>query len=333
MSAPFLKLVRGPVVEQLVRHPKAFALLTLAALRARRTGEIRLDDIKVGEAMMGDYESCGNTRQEFRTNLERLKEWGFIATRSTNRGTVVKINNTEVYDTNSVVVNQPINQPATSQQPASNQLATTNKNLLLQIEQLSAALKKKEEERQNERTEHASVRSSLEKKIGELEDEKAGLQESVEQLEYQNGQLKASLLAQRPASHTGGRGAKDPIHFSAFAQSKYANEAAFSELATKLGYPSAYVPYYLAQVKLKTAGLDDRTPEGWQNFIDNFLHNDSKRSSLVTKDPGTQSPQAHAITRTGNPAAPAGGQVGKRRNAVEEARALIQARRDPSFRS
>lgn len=170
----------------------------------------------------------------------------------------------------------------------------------------------------NERTEHASVRSSLEKKIGGLEFQVKGLQEEVEELDTLNRQLKASLLAQRPASHTGGR-AKDPLHFSTFSQSKYNHPAAFEELLTQLGYGKAYAPYYLSQIRLKTASIEDRTPEGWQNYINSFLHNDAKRSSLITQDPNKQ---------TGNGTAtsfqqPAGGgfqqqRAGSRLN-VEEA--------------
>lgn len=193
--APFLKLIRGPVAEQLLRHPKVFALLTLAALRARRTGELRLDDLTVGEAMMGDYEACGNTRQEFRTNLDRLKGWGLVTTRSTNRGTVVKVLNTEVYDTNSVVINHPTNHPATSQQPTDNQLATTNKNLLLEIEQLKEVLKKQEEEYKQRISAAGAAWREDQKKIGELEGQVSQL---ATDLEAANARLRTPGGAARP---------------------------------------------------------------------------------------------------------------------------------------
>jgi hypothetical protein len=136
----------------------------------------------------------------------------------------------------------------------------------------------------NERKEAEGVRSSLEKKIGELEDEKAGLQESIEKLEHQNSQLKASLLSQRPAPQA----TKDPLHFQSFTQSKFAAPHVFAELLAQLGYGKAYAPYYLAQISLKTAALEERTPEGWQNYINTFLHNDAKRGQLTTSDPNQQ---------------------------------------------
>ena len=123
VSTSFLKLMRSGITEQLVQHPNAFAVLTLVALRARRTGERRLDGLQEGEAMLGDYASLGLTRQQYRTILSNLQAWHLITIRTTNKGTIAKLCNSDVYDINS----EASNQPATSDQPAPNQRPTTNK--------------------------------------------------------------------------------------------------------------------------------------------------------------------------------------------------------------
>ncbi|MCC2547691.1 hypothetical protein LJY25_14645 [Hymenobacter sp. BT175] len=127
VSTPFIKLLRNPLTEQLIRQPNCLAVLTLVAYRARRSDELSLNGLSEGEAMMGDFDACGLTRQEFRTALNKLLAWGFVTTRTTNRGTVVKLISSAVYDINSATINQQSNQQTTSQQPTSNQLATTNK--------------------------------------------------------------------------------------------------------------------------------------------------------------------------------------------------------------
>lgn len=158
-----------------------------------------------------------------------------------------------------------------------------------------------ESQKTNERTEHERVRSAFEKKIEALEVEREGLQEAVRQAEHQASQLRASLLAQRPASHTGGAARpKDPIHFCSFSQCKFSTEQAFTELLGQLGYQSAYAPYYLAQIRLKTASLEDRTPEGWQNYINTFLHKDAQRGQLTTADPGQTTQYGTAAHFSGN---------------------------------
>ena len=47
---------------------------------------------------MGDYGEIGFTRQQYRTRLKRLREWGLITTRSTPRGTIVRLHSTVVFD-------------------------------------------------------------------------------------------------------------------------------------------------------------------------------------------------------------------------------------------
>jgi hypothetical protein len=128
--APFIKLERSPLTDDLLRHPGAFALLTLIALRARRTDERRLDGLQVGQAQVGDYAAVGLTRQQFRTAISNLQKWGFITTQATNKGTTATLTEIAPYDINSVSA-QPTGQPASNQpanqQPTSSQPLTRMK--------------------------------------------------------------------------------------------------------------------------------------------------------------------------------------------------------------
>lgn len=133
-QAGFLKLVRSEESLELIKDPHAFALLTLIAWRARRSAGFNIDDLQPGEAMIGDYASCGLTRQEYRTALQKLVKWQFVTTQATSKGTVARLMNACVWDINEegATTTSTIKQPSTNQrstisQPSSNHQATTNK--------------------------------------------------------------------------------------------------------------------------------------------------------------------------------------------------------------
>ena len=120
----FIKLVKGEMLDSLLEHePNCFLLLTQIAKRAKRTQTPTPSGLEVNQAYIGDYKKCGLTRQTYRTSLEKLKRFGLIAYFSTNKGTVVTITNTAIYDINV----ESANHPATIQQPTDNQQITTNK--------------------------------------------------------------------------------------------------------------------------------------------------------------------------------------------------------------
>lgn len=132
MTAPapsFVKFIRSDSSEELMRHPNCFTLLAQIAQRARREpGTVGLLGLAAGEAMVGDYDALGLTRQEFRTALANLQKWGFVTTRSTNKGTVARLCNAAVFD---------INRPETAQisgfaQPVPNHESTTTQPVLNQ---------------------------------------------------------------------------------------------------------------------------------------------------------------------------------------------------------
>ena len=117
----------------MLKCPKVFALLTLIAIRARRTNQLNIHGLSVGEALIGDYKACGLTRQEYRTTKNKLERIGLATFRTTNKGTIATILDTSIYDIN-IEQEQPstkpaINYPATDNNPKANQQPTTNNNL------------------------------------------------------------------------------------------------------------------------------------------------------------------------------------------------------------
>lgn len=99
MSNGFIKLQRA-ALELLQNDHKAFLLISLIALRTR-WGDVKYDKCKlqVGQAFIGDYKSIGLTEQEYREAKYRLEfEYKLLTCSGTNRGTVVTLLNTDIYD-------------------------------------------------------------------------------------------------------------------------------------------------------------------------------------------------------------------------------------------
>ncbi len=129
VTESYIKLYRSRFTDELMKNSSAFMLLTQIAIRARRTDVFNVENLKLGEALLGDYKSIGLTRQKYRTALKNLEKWDFITIKSTSKGSVATICNNEVYDINISSNNQQANHRATIDQPSSNHQATTNKNV------------------------------------------------------------------------------------------------------------------------------------------------------------------------------------------------------------
>jgi hypothetical protein len=133
MSKSYIQLARSEKVEWLLAtHPNAFLLLTLIALRARRTRNSP-DGLEIGECHIGDYEKAGiESREKYRNALELLEKLGTIkkvetcrtrkkaTSGTTTKGTKVKLLNSEFYDINMEIDNHQSNHRATTEQPPSN---------------------------------------------------------------------------------------------------------------------------------------------------------------------------------------------------------------------
>jgi hypothetical protein len=109
----FIKMMRGNAFWELVKDHNAFILLAVIAQRARRSGALCVGPVSVAEAMLGDHDTYGMSRQEYRTALEHLTQWGLITTRKTNKGTVAKLVNTSIFDINAED-DQPPGQPSSN---------------------------------------------------------------------------------------------------------------------------------------------------------------------------------------------------------------------------
>lgn len=114
---------------ELLYNTNAFGLLTLIAIRARRTKAFNHLGLTIGQAVIGDFKAVGLSRQQYRTALSKLVEWGFVTIKATNRGTIATITDARIYDINANDSNQQLNQTATIKQPTANHQATTNKNV------------------------------------------------------------------------------------------------------------------------------------------------------------------------------------------------------------
>jgi hypothetical protein len=130
MMDTFIMLKRSEETLALATNdPNAFTLLSLIALRARRTNIYNKHNLKIGEALIGDYATLGMKRGQYREATKRLTKHGFITIKTTNKGTITTIVDTRVYDINIDDDNHQPNHQATIQQPSNNHPTTTNKNV------------------------------------------------------------------------------------------------------------------------------------------------------------------------------------------------------------
>ncbi|MHC4496421.1 MAG: hypothetical protein ACYSYM_11435, partial [Planctomycetota bacterium] len=111
MNSGFIKLIRSEQTRELQKDPNAFTLLSVIACRARRTSMFDTQDLKLGEALIGDYKNYGMTEQEYRTSKTKLKRWGFATFKATTKGTIAKLTDKSIYDINIEPSNGPSNEP------------------------------------------------------------------------------------------------------------------------------------------------------------------------------------------------------------------------------
>ena len=114
--------------EILKEHLETFTLLYFIAIRAWRGPGISPRGRGIGEALIGDYLAMGMEETPYRTAKKNLKKMGFITTKSTSKGTIAKLINTELFDPNFDFGNDQINGQLTGKQRAANGQATTNNN-------------------------------------------------------------------------------------------------------------------------------------------------------------------------------------------------------------
>ncbi len=126
-SCGWFKAKRSDVgLELLKANPNALALLYLVAHRARWREGFNVYALKPGQALIGDHENAGLTRQQYRTALKLLTNHDFLTIKPTTKGTVATLINTEVFDVLPREANHQSNQRLTIGQPSANHQPTTN---------------------------------------------------------------------------------------------------------------------------------------------------------------------------------------------------------------
>jgi len=127
MVEPYIMLMRKPKSFESMLDATAWKLLSIIAFRASRTGST-VYGLEPGEAFVGDYKNLKLTRSKYRTALKKLEKRGFITTRTTNRGTIAKLVDSEVYDINIEANNHQTDHQATTRRPSDDHQVTTNNN-------------------------------------------------------------------------------------------------------------------------------------------------------------------------------------------------------------
>ena len=129
MGDGYVQFIKGNEFWELIkRSHAAFTLLSVIAQRARRINS-RISNLKIGEAMIGDFKNYGMSEQNYRTAKAILEECGLVTLKPTSEGTIAKIINTSIFDINIEEGNGQINTQPTDSQRTGNGRVTTNNNV------------------------------------------------------------------------------------------------------------------------------------------------------------------------------------------------------------
>ena len=124
----WVKLHRSREFDELVSsRPNAYLVLSIIASRCWRGGKGNPYKLSIGEALVGDYTSCGLTRAKYRTALKHLEDMNYITIKTTNKGTIAKLEDTTIFDPNFVFSEDSTTNKTTNQGHENNQQTTTNK--------------------------------------------------------------------------------------------------------------------------------------------------------------------------------------------------------------
>jgi hypothetical protein len=116
-SDGFIKFRRSVESRQLLRDPLAFALLALIASRARwHPSKFSVEGLEPGEALLGDHKNYRMTRQQYRSAIKRLIRWEQITVRTSNQGTIARLQSNLIFD-----INMESDDRLTNEKPSKNQ--------------------------------------------------------------------------------------------------------------------------------------------------------------------------------------------------------------------
>ena len=95
----WFKVHRSNEFRYLMKHQtNAYLLLCLIASRARYHDKEGDDSLQINEAYIGDHDSCGLTRGEYRTAINVLKKREHITTRKHGRDSIAKLVSNDVFE-------------------------------------------------------------------------------------------------------------------------------------------------------------------------------------------------------------------------------------------
>ena len=141
----FVKAMRSDEAAFLDSNPLANHVLNVIARRARRSPCL-LTGLEIGECFVG-HKGLGLSEQQYRTVKKNLTKWGFVefkkAGRVTDRGTVAKLLNSDVYDINEIDPNgtatedqrKPNGSLTEDQRQTKNVISEEGKNVIKTIDQ------------------------------------------------------------------------------------------------------------------------------------------------------------------------------------------------------
>lgn len=129
-SGGWFRAMRTPEAWELnIAAPNAFRLAWVIAYRGQYRDGFNHHNLKLGEALLGDFKAYGMTQQQYRTAKAQLAQWHFATFRATSRGTIGKLIATRLFSIFRLEGNEQNNKQATSKQRAGNERLTTTKNL------------------------------------------------------------------------------------------------------------------------------------------------------------------------------------------------------------
>jgi hypothetical protein len=119
----WFKTTRNPDWPELMRsNENAFKVAFIIAFRARWNPKaFNPHGLELGEAIV-DYPNWGLSEGQFRRGMDALKAWGFATSRTTNRGTIARLVNTELFCVVALFCNEQNDEPTedqTTSQPTS----------------------------------------------------------------------------------------------------------------------------------------------------------------------------------------------------------------------
>lgn len=124
----FIKYIPDSEISQFLESkPIANHLALIIAKRARRT-KCLINNLEIGEAFIGDCSKIGITEQQYRTAKKQLAKINFATFRTTNKGTIAKLANTEVWDINTESCNGQSNEQTTDKHTPKQRVTKNVKN-------------------------------------------------------------------------------------------------------------------------------------------------------------------------------------------------------------